>query len=109
MSDPLAGFWVHPCVVRRRVAGGRYGETFAEPVTVTGFVEDGQKLVTGAGGKQLTSSARVAFPAGTAAIPLDSEVTLPALFGGRTCAVIATAVGDAGGQPTPNHLEIALL
>lgn len=109
MTDPLAGWYRHSLIVRRRNAGGRYGETFAAPVTILGFVADGQKLVTGAGGKQLTSSARVAFPAGTPAIPLDSEVTLPALFGGRTCTVIFTAVGDGGGQPTPDHVEVALI
>jgi hypothetical protein len=42
-------------------------------------------------------------------VPVQSRVTLPARFGGRVTEVVAAAVGDGGGQPTPDHQQIAVL
>lgn len=109
MSDPLASWWVHPVVVKRFAGAGRYGSDYPSSETVLGFVRDGTKLVVGPGGQQVTSSAQIALPKGTAYVPVNSEVTLPAQFGGRTSTVVACSVGDGGGQPTPDHVEISLL
>lgn len=109
MSDSLAQFWVHDVVVERAKASGSRVTTHDDPVTERGFVNDGTKLVRGADGKEIVSSAQVAFPSSVARIPVDSKVTLPAGFGGRTSRVVVSAVGDGGGLPTPDHHEIALL
>lgn len=109
MTDPLADWWVHQVTVKRRAGSGAYGDVYDAPQTLTGMVDDSTRLVTNAQGEQVASSARVFLPAATADIPLDSQVTLPATFAGRTTRVIAASRHDAGAQPTPNHLEIALL
>lgn len=112
MTDPLADWWVHTLTVRRLTGSGAGGDVYdsaAPGNPVTGFYEDGAKLVTGPDGKTVTSSGRFAFPIGEPYIPAGSLVTVPAEFGGRTAKVIASARGDGGGQPTPDHQTIALL
>lgn len=109
MTDPLQEWYRHTCSVRRYQTSGRYGGTLAPPEDVVGYLHDGSRLVAGPGGEQLTSSSTFAFSLEYPFVPLDSEVTVPAEFGGRTSKVIATARGDGGGQPTPDHYEIALL
>lgn len=107
--DPLAEWYVHPIVIARWSGSGAI-ESWSDPSpAVLGFVHDGTKLVVGPGGKEITSSAQIALPIGTPYVPVNSKVTLPAQFGGRTSKVITTSVGDGGGQPTPDHIEIALL
>lgn len=105
--DILADWWVHEITVARWSGSGAI-ESFDDPVTVRGFVRDGAKLVTGPNGKEITSSAQIALPAGTPYVPVNSKVTLPVIFGGRASTVIAAAVADGGGQGTPDHIEIAL-
>lgn len=109
MIDPLAQWWVHQVTVRRYLRSDGYGVPVLDIVqTLAGFVSDGTKLVAGPEGQQVASSAQVAFPASTAYIAVNSEITLPAQFGGRTSIVIAAARADGGGQPTPDHLQVAL-
>lgn len=110
MADDLAEWWVHQLSVKRLAeVGGAGGDTYAAPVTVTGFYRDGSKLVTDGNGKQILSSGQFAFPLTVARIPVGSLVTVPAKFGGRESKVITANIGDGGGQPTPDHHEIALL
>jgi hypothetical protein len=114
VTDPLAAWWAHQILIRRWVGNDGYVDLYdpptgSTPTPVLGFVRDGTKLVVGTGGKTLTSSAQVALPAGTAYVPVNSEVTLPAQFGSRTSVVLVASVGDGGGQPTPDHIELALL
>lgn len=106
VSDQMAKFWVHETVVER-FNGNEYG-VYDAAVPTMGFVHDGTKLLPGPGGQTVTSSAQVAYPAGTPYIPVDSRVTLPALFGGRSSTVLTCDVADAGPLPTPNHLLIGL-
>jgi hypothetical protein len=111
VTDPLADWWVHAVVIERFVsAGGGYGDGLAAAETVMGFVRDGTKLVADGTGKQVASSAQVALPISVAYVPVQSRVTLPAQFGeARRTTVIVSAFGDGGGQPTPDHHELALL
>lgn len=119
--DPLVDWWVHEVIVHRWTGSGAYGDTFDPPldqpgVTLLGFVHDGAKLVVNAGGQQVTSSAQVALPIAADYVPVKSQVQLPASFGHapgdpsspRTSTVIASARGDGGGQPTPDHYVLAL-
>jgi hypothetical protein len=107
-ADPLADWWRHSIVIRRWKGAGAYGDDFAADETVLGFVQDGTKLVADGTGQQVASSAQVALPIGTAYVPVQSEVTLPPQFGERTSRVIVSAVGDGGGQPTPDHHLLSL-
>lgn len=108
VSDPLAAWWVHEVIVERFQTGNAYGDSYDDAETVTGFVVDGAKLVTGPAGDQVVSTARIALPITAARVPVNSRVTLPAVFGARTGIVVASAVGDGGGRPTPDHHEIAI-
>lgn len=110
MPDLLgqAGWWVHQVTVERFTGSSGYGDAYTTATGVPCFVHDGAKLVIGPDGATVTASSTVAFPPSVARIPVDSWITLPAMFGGRRALVIASAVGDAGNQPTPNHQEISL-
>lgn len=108
MTDDLSAWWVHTVSVARYTGSGAYGDVFATATTATGFVDDSRQLVRDVSGQEVVSSARVFLPAATVDIPLDSQVSLPAQFGGRTSRVIAVARHDAGGLPTPDHLEVSL-
>lgn len=77
--------------------------------TVTGFYSDKTQLVAGPDGQQVAASGAFAFPSSVAYIPVRSEITLPAKFGSRVVTVQASMVGDGGGQPTPDHQEVATL
>jgi hypothetical protein len=107
--DLSYGF-VHSGILLERFTGtGAYGDTYAEAVSLVGLVEDGQRLIVGPNGDQITSTATVYLPAGTAAIPLQSRVTLPAEFASRVTQVVAVANYDVGSLPLPEFLEVSLL
>lgn len=111
--DLLADWWVHQATVRRLVGSGDAGDVYApaepaDPAIVTGFYRDGAKLVTDRNGREVVSTAQFAHPATDARIPVGSVFTAPARFGGGTSKVIESKLGDGGGQPTPDHYEIAL-
>lgn len=108
MTDVLGTWWVHDVTVERYLANSAYAAGYDTPTVVTGFVDDGARLVVGPDGEQVTSSARVFLPITTAAVPLQSRITLPVAFGGRVAHVIAVARRDGGGLPLPEHLEVAL-
>lgn len=109
MTDPLADWWVHEIVVERFLGRSAYGDEFAEPVVLPCFVADGIKVTGNAQGEQVISTARATLPASTAYIPVESRVTLPPDFGNRVVKVVTVAVGNGGGQPTPDHVEIGLI
>lgn len=108
MTDVLADWWVHTVSVQRWTGTGPSGDVYAAATSVTGFLDDTTKLIRAADGSQVTSSATFFAPLGTAYVPTGSIVTLPAEFGSRTAVVLAVSVHDAGGQPTPDHIELAL-
>ena len=108
MTDPLTQFYRHPVVVTRASGSGRYGPTDSTPETIMAFIDDRTQLAPGPAGVEIVASARVAFPTTYAYVPVDSHVTLPAEFGGRTAKVVAADRGDGGGLPTPDHYEIGL-
>lgn len=110
MVDYLAAWWVHDLTVRRFTGYDAYGKRqYATAQTIKGFVNDTRRMVRNADGVEVVSETTVYLPAGTATIPVDSEVTLPATFGGRVTTVLAVSVHDGGGQPTPDHVELALV
>lgn len=107
--DPLAQWWVHTTDVQRFAGSGSEGDTWdAVAEGVPCFISDKRRLVRAGTGEQVVSETTVLYPKTTADIPVDSLITLPALFGGRTSTVLAVSRHDGGGLPTPDHLEVAI-
>lgn len=110
MSDPLADWWRHTVSVRPFLRSGQGGTpVFGTPYDQIGFYGDKTQLVAGPDGQQVAASGMFAFPASAPYIKVRSELTLPAVFGSRVVTVQASMVGDGGGQPTPDHQEVATL
>lgn len=107
--DPLAQWWVHTTDVQRFTGAGAEGDEW-EPVHegLSCFISDKRRLVRAPTGEQVISETTVLYPKTTLDIPVDSLITLPALFGGRTSTVLSVSRHDGGGLPTPDHLEVAI-
>lgn len=108
MTDPLAEWWRHEVSVQRWLGTSAYGDVYDPATLHMGAVDEKRRLVRDKTGAEVVSETTVRFPATTAAVPPGSLVTLPAAYGGRTSVVIAASRHDGGGQPTPDHLELAL-
>jgi adenine/guanine phosphoribosyltransferase-like PRPP-binding protein len=93
--------------VKRFLRTGQGGAVvLAAAEDVQGFYADEIKLVTGPDGKQIAAAGAFAYPMTAGYIPVRSELTLPATFGGRTVTVVTSSVGDGSGLPTPDHQEV---
>ncbi|MBP2522270.1 hypothetical protein J3A74_001378 [Rhodococcus sp. PvP104] len=109
MADQIAKVWfVWPVSVQRHAGEGPYEPAFDPAVTVLGKITTKRKLVKAADGSEAISEARVSLPVGTALIPVDSLVTLPPEFGGRTAQVLADQLHHDGSGLTPNFYSIDL-
>lgn len=90
--------------VRTRTGSGSNGDVFATGVPVTGYLEDGRKLVRAASGEQVISeSTFFTDPSTVATFTVDSQVDLPT----RTALVILVKprlIGD----PDVDHVEVVL-
>lgn len=106
--DPLAGWWRHQITIARYTGTGAYGDVWDSPTTELGAIEDRRRMIRSSNGQQAVSSTTVYLPLSTPDVPLGSNVTLPAAFGARVATVLQVSRHDGGGQPTPDHLEIAL-
>jgi hypothetical protein len=93
----------HEATVQAPAGEGAYGPVQADPVTISCLWEDKRRMVRTAEGREVLSSATVIAPPGTD-IPAGSLLTR----GGRTATVMHVATHDAGGLPTPNHVEVFL-
>lgn len=80
--------------------GPRYGSS----VEVRCFVEEKTRTVIAPNGEKVTSSSTV-YARPDVVCPAKSRITLPS---GRQATVIASVPHDAGGLPTPDHLEVQL-
>lgn len=109
-TDPLADWWRHQITIERLTGTGAFGDEYDEPEDPIplGFIDDRRRMVRDADGNEVVSETTVMLPIGTAEVPLGSRVTLPAAFGARESTVLAVSRHDGGGQPTPDHLELAL-
>lgn len=105
-ADALADWWRHTVTVQRWTGPSEAGgDSLDAPVTVVGWYSDKTEY----SGGQVIAAGRFAFPIDVDYIPVQSHVTLPAEFGGRKVRVVSVAVGDGGGQPTPDHQLIGVL
>lgn len=104
----MARFWIHWIGVERRQAAGGRGESFAPRVDVLGYWPGGSKLTKSPDGEtDAKTTAKCAFPAGIADIPLGSRVTAPAHADGKTFTVDQVDVGE-GPAGSPNHIELTV-
>lgn len=107
MTGPLDVWWRHPVTVERYTGRGAYGAQYAAPVTLMAAIDDRNQRVLNGSGQEVTAATTVLLPIETAAVALESRVTLPAAFSGRRLTVISVSRHDSGGQPTPDHLELS--
>lgn len=103
--DDLAFFYVHQVNVETFQGSGATGDTYAAPVTVTGFLEGKIQLVRDSSGQQVVAASTFHCPTadGSRFTP-DSRVTA----GGRISHVISQNINDAPGLGLPEHAEIYL-
>lgn len=105
VTDPLADFWVHSVTVKRHAGAGPSGDIYAAPEAITGFVDHTARLITTPTGEQITATATLLAPAGTAPIPPRSVVTLP---GGISARVLTWTAHTAPGLDLPEYVEVTL-
>lgn len=104
-ADELAEFWVHTVSVEMFLGAGAYGDVYAAPVTVIGFMDGTRKLVRGANGAQVVSeSSFYTYPiTGPLFVP-DSRVTQ----GTEVSYVIKNNTNDSGTMDLPDHAVVNL-
>lgn len=105
------GFTRHNLSVARWLREGQGGTQVRAdpPEDITGLYSDSERLVSGPDGAQILASGAFVFPMTYGYVPVQSLVTLPALFGSRVVTVVSSSVGDGAGLPTPDHQMIGLL
>lgn len=104
MAGGIEDFFVHTVTVETFAGTGAYGDTYAAPATVPGFLEGKVQLVRDATGQQVTSqSTFYCTVTDGAKFTPDSRVTA-----GRPTHVIAQNINDAPGLDLPDHAAIYL-
>ncbi len=94
----------HEVVVEPFLGNSGTGPRYGTAVEVRCFVEEKTRMVRAPSGEEVTSSTTFyALP--DAVCPAKSRVTLAS---GRKTTVIAAVPHDAGGLPSPDHLEVQL-
>lgn len=101
-------FWPHRVRIRPVLPGGGRGPSLGElGPEIIAETDDEQRLVRGADGVEVPSSARVTVTLDTVA-PLGSEVTIwPGTARERTATVIAASYED-NGPPLGSQLVLSL-
>lgn len=104
MGD-LDGFYVHTVSVETKTGSGAYGDVYAAPVSVPGWLEDKRRLVRDKDGQEVVSMS--VFSCANEHLDKftpDSKVTLPR----RGALVIGVGDFNSGPLGLPDHLEIEL-
>lgn len=101
----LTRFFVHTATVETFLGAGPTGDTYAAPVAVKGFLDDGVVLVRSSAGEQLVQKSMFFSELANAAkfIP-ESKVTI----NGVASQVKAIRPRDGGSIGLPDHIEIDL-
>jgi hypothetical protein len=101
----MSVFWVHTVQVETRIGQNAIGDVWADPVTVSCFVNDQTHLVRSQHDEEVVSQSIVYAPIDQAALfAADSKVTVS----GRVARVITTNANDGGTLPLPSHVEVHL-
>ena len=96
----------HSVTVETRTGGGGFGDVYAAPVAVQGFLDDKRTLIRDINtGQQVVSSSTFYTRVDQASrFTPGSRVS----FNGRSTTVIAVNVNDGGGLPVPSHVAVSL-
>lgn len=104
-SSGIGLFYVHTATAEQFVGTGPYGDSYADPVTVSCFVDDGTHLVRNKDGEEVVSMTTIfADPQYASVMIVDSRVTA----NGRTAYVITANNHDGGPLGLPDHVEVHL-
>jgi len=104
--DDLTDFWVHTVTVEALEGVNGYGQkTYADPVEVTGFMDETLKLVRDKTGAQVVSSSTFYCPTSSREdFPAGSKVT----YDSAVSEVITCRTLDSGELDLPDHLMVRL-
>ncbi|MBB4915094.1 hypothetical protein [Streptosporangium saharense] len=91
----------HTAVVEPFEGDSAYGPVYGAPVTVRCLADDERRRVRDSKGDEVVSEITLYMEPGVRC-PAGSQVTV----NGRTTTVIAFRIRDAGGLPTPDHVEV---
>jgi len=99
----LSAFWVHTATVETFTGAGPTGDTYAAPVDVKGFLDDGVVLVQSSVGEQLVQKSifYAALSDADKFVP-ESRVAV----NGRDAQVSVTRRRDGGTLGLPDHIEV---
>jgi len=98
-------FWIHTATVETFTGAGPTGDTYAAPVDVKGFLDDGVVLVQSAAGEQLVQkSIFYAALADAAVFVPESRIAV----NGRHAQVSTVRRRDGGTLGLPDHCEVDL-
>jgi hypothetical protein len=101
----LALLFIHTASVETFLGTGAYGDTYAAPVTVQGFLDDGVVLVRTGTSEQLEQKSIFYAALSDAAVFVpDSRVTV----NGRVAWVASVRRRDGGTLGLPDHVEVDL-
>lgn len=101
----IAAFFVHTASVETFLGAGPAGDTYAAPVVVQGFLDDGVVLVQSSIGEQLVQkSIFYAALADAGKFVSESKVTI----NGAETQVSAVRRRDGGTLGLPDHIEVDL-
>lgn len=101
----IAVFFVHTATVETFTGAGPTGDTYAAPVDLKGFLDDGVVLVRTAAGEQLVQKSIWFGPlTDAAAFVPESRVTI----NGQATEVSAVRRRDGGTLGLPSHIEVDL-
>ena len=101
----ISAFWIHTATVETFTGAGPTGDTYAAPVAVKGFLDDGIIRVQSSAGEQLEQKS-IFYAALTDAAKFvdESRVTV----NGRACQVTGVRRRDGGSLGLPDHVEVDL-
>lgn len=106
----LTYWWQHTVSVERWLRTGQGGtEVFATPVDVDGLYVDKERFVAGPNGEQILAAGSFYYPADVPFIPLQSRLTLPAVFASRVVRVVSESVRDTGDLPFSEYQEVGVV
>ena len=101
----ISAFFIHTATVETFTGAGPTGDTYAAPVDVKGFLDDGVVLVQSGAGEQLVQKS--IFYAALA----DADKFVPEsriAVNGRDAQVSAVRRRDGGTLGLPDHIEVDL-
>ena len=105
-SSELSEFWIHTVTVETYTGKGSRGDTFAAPVPVTGFLDDGSTLQLGDGAAETVAQTRFFTDIANAAAFVDGSRVTANGVQSRVKTIHRRDGGDL--LPGISHVEVEL-